>query len=393
VAVIDEFQVLLGDARPVVGGTRDAVTAEAVALLEDLARRGRSQGIHLVLASQDVTGIEALSGRSALIAQFTLRIALPRARRILAEANLAGDLIPRHHAVVNADSGAAGVNQIVRLPDAGDRTRWQRLQTELSRLAAGLQPPRLFDGEAVPAFPILPTSPPDFAKDGAVALLGETLDIGRRPATLRLTPSPGRNLAVLGTRTAEACAILSAAGLALARQHELGSADFAVACLDADAEPAAKALAVQLPGCAWYDENSVITLLAKLARLDTDRPRYVFAFALDAAAPLLSAKPGPGEPTGHDLLRTILHRGPERRTHLLGWWRSVPPLYDDLGGIGAQLDAIGAWIALDVHGQELAPLSPQPGGPAWYPRPHRGLFFDRATHRAPEILIPYEVSL
>ncbi len=38
VAVIDEFQVLMG--------ARDAVTNEAVSLLEDLARRGRSQGIH-----------------------------------------------------------------------------------------------------------------------------------------------------------------------------------------------------------------------------------------------------------------------------------------------------------------------------------------------------------
>jgi S-DNA-T family DNA segregation ATPase FtsK/SpoIIIE len=54
VAVIDEFQVLLAG--------RDAVADEAVTLLEDLARRGRSQGIHLVLASQDVSGIEALWG-------------------------------------------------------------------------------------------------------------------------------------------------------------------------------------------------------------------------------------------------------------------------------------------------------------------------------------------
>ncbi|NUT34998.1 MAG: cell division protein FtsK [Hamadaea sp.] len=386
VAVIDEFQVLLG--------TRDAVTSESVALLEDLARRGRSQGIHLVLASQDVSGIEALWGRSALVAQFTLRIALPKARRILAETNLAAELIPRHHAVVNADSGAAPANRIVKLPDAGDRARWQDFQTRLWTLAGvDATPPRLFDGEVAPIFPLLPTTPPDFVKDGAVALLGETIDVAGRPATLRLTRSPGRNLAVLGTRTADACAVLSAAGLTLARQHEPGSADFAIACLDPDAEPAAKALALELPGCAWHTEADILPLLAEYARLDGDRPRYLFAFALDAAAAVLAAKPGPGQPTGHDLLRTILHRGPERRTHTLGWWRSVPRLRDDLGGIGARLDAIGAWVALDVHGQELTALSPQPGGPAWYPRPQRGLYFDRATHRAPEILIPYEVAL
>ena len=55
VAVIDEFQVLFAE--------RDAVTREAARLLEDVVRRGRSQGIHLVLASQDVSSIEAFWGR------------------------------------------------------------------------------------------------------------------------------------------------------------------------------------------------------------------------------------------------------------------------------------------------------------------------------------------
>ena len=66
VAVIDEFQFLFAE--------RDAVTREAIRLLEDVARRGRSQGIHLVLASQDVSGIEAFWGRPAIFEQFVLRI-------------------------------------------------------------------------------------------------------------------------------------------------------------------------------------------------------------------------------------------------------------------------------------------------------------------------------
>ena len=74
-------------------------------LLEDVARRGRSQGIHLVLASQDVSGIEAFWGRPAIFEQFVLRIALPRARRVLAELNDAALGLPRWHAVVNHESG------------------------------------------------------------------------------------------------------------------------------------------------------------------------------------------------------------------------------------------------------------------------------------------------
>lgn len=370
VAVIDEFQVLLG--------ARDSVTTEAVSLLEDLARRGRSQGIHLVLASQDVAGIEALWGRSGLVAQFTLRIALPKARRVLAETNLAAELIPRCHAVVNADSGVPAANTVVRLPDAGDRATWQALQEQLWQARpANAEPPRLFDGDALPLFPLLPP-PPDaeiLNRMGAVALLGETIDVAGRPAMLRLNRAPGRNLAVLGTRVEEACAILCAAGQALGRQHAPGTARFSVVCLDEDATAAAKSLHDALPDSDWYTD-----LLPLLADWQADGPHYIFGFAIDAEA-------------CRDQLRTLLNKGPERRTHLMGWWKTVSRLRDDLGGIGARFDAIGAWVALDVHGSELSALYPQPGGPAWHPRPQRALFFDRAIHQKPELIIPYEVTV
>jgi hypothetical protein len=388
VAVIDEFQVLLG--------ARDAVTTEAVNLLEDLARRGRSQGIHLVLASQDVSGIEALWGRCGLVAQFTLRIALPKARRILSDTNLAAELIPRCHAVVNADSGVPSANTIVRLPDAGDRATWVRLQQQLWQArGVGNEPPRLFDGDTRPLFPLLPAAPaPEpLARLGAVALLGETIDIAGRPATLRLNRAPGRNLAVLGTRAEEACAVLLAAGQALGRQHQPGTARFSVLCLDEDAATAAKALHEGLHQARWYDHESVRALLTSLTSDgDDDRPHYVFGFAMDAAATQLAGRPGPGLPSGHELLRTALSKGPERRTHLLCWWRTVARLRDDLGGVGARFDAIGAWVALDVHGPELSALYPQPGGPTWHPRPNRALHFDRSQHHRAEIIIPYEVT-
>ena len=364
VAVIDEFQVLLGG--------RDAVADEAVTLLEDLARRGRSQGIHLVLASQDVSGIEALWGRSGLIGQFTLRIALPKARRILGDNNLAAAVIPRHHAVVNTESGAAGANLIVRLPDAGDRLTWRTLQRRLWRARpAGCDEPRLFDGDAVPRLPAdcRPSGPvpdgdaPVGSSPGAV--LGERIDVVVRPARLRLGRMPGRNLAVLGTRTGEACDVLAAAALSLAAQ---GPAHFSVVCLDRDATGPAARLIAELPSADWYDTLPELPFL--------DIPHYVLGYALDAG-------------TDQTTLRHLLADGPEQRTHVLGWWRSVARLRDSLGGPG---DPIGAWVALDVHGADLAPLYPQPGGPTWYPRARRALFFDRSVHRTPEVIIPYEVN-
>jgi hypothetical protein len=381
VAVVDEFQVLLAG--------RDAVAAEAVDLLEDLARRGRSQGIHMILASQDVSGIEALWGRPALVAQFSLRIALPRARRVLSETNTAAESLPRYHAVVNADSGAIEANRVVKVPAAGDREQWNALQHRLwRRRPAELGPPRLFDGDAVPRL----TEAPDFhllapaEKVAApVVLLGETIDVAARSARTVLRRAPGRNLAVLGTRVDEACAVLATAGRSLAAQFVPEGARFSIACLDADARPAAEALCAEMPDCGWYDADNVDWLLEDTAAeasasWPADRPHFLLLYAADAL---------PGGKAVADQLRTVLRQGPERRVHVLGWWRGAGLLRDALGGQASRTDAIGAWVALDVHGSELSPFYPGTGAPAWYPRPWRALHFDRSVHRGAEVIIPY----
>ncbi|MER7442717.1 FtsK/SpoIIIE domain-containing protein [Micromonospora avicenniae] len=392
VAVVDEFQMLLAG--------RDVVAREAADLLEDLARRGRSQGIHLVLASQDVRGIEALWGRPALVAQFTLRIALPKALRILAERNDAAQSLPRWHAVINAESGLPEGNQVARIPSASDWETWSGLQHRLWRMRPqDATPARLFDGDAIPRLVDAPDfralAPGDGTNRGPVALLGEIIDVQARSAALRLPRAPGRNLAVLGTRVDDACAVLDAAARSLARQHPPGTARFSIACLDPDADPIARALYEDLADdAAWYDEETVPELMAETADgLGTSAgdPHYLLLFAVDAAAGALAARVG--RRTGLEQLRRILHDGPERRTHVLAWWRGVARMRADLGGPAARTDQIGAWVALDTHGGELgSSLYPGTGGPDWYPRPWRGLFFDRAVHRTGQVIIPYGPS-
>ncbi|MBG0561911.1 FtsK/SpoIIIE domain-containing protein [Actinoplanes aureus] len=360
VAVIDEFPVLLDG--------RDAIADEAAGLLEDLASRGRAQGIHLIFSA----GETALPGRTELIGRFKLRIALPKAHGILAGDNLAAAVIPRFHAVVNTMSGVAGANRVVRLPDAGDRGAWRTVQRRLWRnRPLGCEEPRLFDGGAVPRLPaayrpsgrVPSVDAPVGSSPGAV--LGERIDVAAQPARLRLGRMPGRNLAVLGTRTDEACDVLAAAALSLAAQ---GPAHFSVVCLAPEAERAAARLVAELPAADWYDTTDVHFDLTH-----SDVPRYVLGYALDEAGPEHQAA-----------LRTLLADGPEQRTHVLGWWRSTARLGD--------LDTIGAWVALDVPGADLAPLHPQPEGPVWHPRRRRALFFDRSVHRTPEVIIPYEVN-
>jgi hypothetical protein len=113
------------------------------------------------------------------------------------------------------------------------------------------------------------------------------------------------------------------------------------------------------------------------AAAPAERPHFLFLYAVDAA------------PVDSELVRRILRQGPERRIHLLGWWRGAALLRDTLGGQASRTDAIGAWVALDVHGSELAPFFPGAGAPVWYPRPWRALHFDRSVHRGAEVIIPY----
>jgi len=379
IAVIDEFQVLVDG--------RDEVSAEAVTLLEDLARRGRSQGIHLVLASQDVAGIEALWGRPSLIAQFTLRIALPKARRLLAETNTAAEEIPRFHAVVNADSGVAEANQVVRLPDASARDVWEPLQSRMWReRPRDNDPPRLFDGDHIPLLPDNPIASVPAARggDALVAVVGQAIDVSSHAASLRLTRTPGRNLAVLGTRAIEACDILAGAALSVARRHRVR---VTLCCLDADSASDAYRLvaALEATGAVVDWQTSLSDVVAEWNQNLGELPHLVLLYAVDAAGSSLDS-------VGRQRLREMLLTGPENRVHTLGWWRSVPRLREDLGGFAARFDSIDAWVALDVQGPELAPLSPQPGGPAWYPRQRRGLFFDRAVHRTAEVIIPYDTD-
>ncbi|WP_016697741.1 FtsK/SpoIIIE domain-containing protein, partial [Actinoalloteichus spitiensis] len=402
VAVIDEFQYLFAE--------RDEVTHEAAALLEDVARRGRSQGIHLVLSSQDVSGIEAFWGKPAIFEQFIMRIALPKARRVLTETNLAAMEIPRWHAVINHDSGVPHGNEVARIPDSTSRGTFDRLQGEMWRSSPGSREPTLFDGSRVPALSDLPDyqalgseGPP--TGGGPVALLGQVIDVAGSAARLPLEPTPGRNLAVLGSAREDALRVLSAAAMSLSRQHGREEVRFTLLCFVDGARDAVRALAAALSddrgrregaGCVDYREAGAVTeVLAGAAAEVTGEGgptghHYLLLFGADAALPRLEER-GTGMRTGLDDLKALLRHGPERRTHVLSWWRATSRLRNALL-LGGGLDDIGAFVALDVHGQELGSLAANQVI-SWSPRPQRGLFFDRSASTGPQVLIPCEVDL
>ena len=380
VAVIDEFQFLFGE--------KDAVTNQAVQLLEDLARRGRSQGIHLVLASQDVSGIQAFWMRPAIFEQFVLRIGLPRARRVLADTNDATMHLPRWHAVVNHESGVPHGNERLRMPEATKEAVDTVLEQLHGKYAGGRPEPRLFDGSRAPLVSTL-TGGLSPATDPPEALIGQRIDVAGSAATVALPDVPGRNVGVLGAGGTDAMRVLAAAALSLAKQHDRGGkTHFVLAPLIPEAAAHAAALEGQLFGhsCTTVPLKGLAEWVTAMSaeiveRLSTpDRPpTYVVLYGGDAADAVL-------ERAQQEALRKVLRFGPEVGVHIVGWWRS-PARLRSLLTMSASPDDLGAFVALDVQGAELGTLAPPGLLPVWSPRPGRALLFDRARHARPEVVI------
>ncbi|MEV6621649.1 FtsK/SpoIIIE domain-containing protein [Amycolatopsis sp. NPDC051106] len=382
VAVIDEFQYLFAG--------RDQVTATATQLLEDIARRGRSQGIHLVLASQDVAGIEAFWGKPAVFEQCTLRIAMPKARRVLAETNNAAVSAPKWHGVINHDSGVAHGNQLAHIPDASSKNVFVRLQHRLWEEYQGRFPrPRLFDGAHSPVLEqfsayldLKPNSRPR-------ALLGQSIDVAEAACSVELPRAPGRNVAVLGSATAEALSIMDSAARSLSRQYEPGEVEFVLSCPIEACAPAALELTERLraDGHAATLVDDLTGVLESMTGSMSGGAKILLLYGVDAALPTLEVKAVGQLKSGLDHLRLVLKHGPGHGIHTIGWWRSIARLKDTLGFAGT--DDIGTWAALDVQGNELSPFA---AGQVvhWSPRPGRALFFDRTTHGAPEVIIPFQ---
>ncbi|MGH3712484.1 MAG: FtsK/SpoIIIE domain-containing protein [Micromonosporaceae bacterium] len=393
-AVIDEFQVLFAG--------NDKLASEAAGLLEDLARKGRSYGVHLILASQTTSGIEALYSKGeAIFGQFGMRVALAGGGNVLDTLNTAADGLPVGTAVVNTAGGVAGHNLLVRFPNAHaeEETLTQVRQWMWHSRHPGTAPPAVFEGYAeqhVEHDPTYAALTPE-ARHRSL-LVGRNVDVAQTTAAFALESTPGRHLAVLGTNAVGAD-ILHAATVGLARQHAPGAARFVIASLVPTAEQvAAEAVAALGEAHHQVEEVTAAELREELAKLaqraatagDGPAHTYVVGYGMDAAAGVLS-QPSPvqdakGKRTGRDDLRGVLTDGPASGIHLLGWWRGMQRFTEDIGG-GRARENLACLVALNVPAQALGSHI----GAAtlkWQHRPNRALAIDLHNDRR-SLVVPF----
>ena len=429
--VIDEFQVMLTPT--------DAVSREAVSCLEVLARQGRAYGIHLLLASQTLSGIDALDStagkRGSIFGQFALRVALrtsiSESRVLLSTANeAAGGLAGVGQAIVNRRNGHPSANELVRVayPDPATLAALRRsIALTVARSMPQARPPRVFVGHAPailddnPAMRGLDGSPArvgdrdgtDGADDGApLAFVGVPMDLSPPVAGVRLSALPGRNLAVLGPLRREAVGALQAAVVSLGAQAPAGGVRADLVAVGPGTDEPVRVCADRLRA---LGQAVVVHGVADLRRVLNDAAddvrireedalrgtaaawtpgagvgpaplRLVVLFAVDAGRAGLEPRDPATRRTGLDELRHLARRGPAQRVHLLGWWRGPARLLDDLGS--AHRDDVGAWLAVGVPGSDLYSLAGHRtvvGGTT----PNRGVLFDRHGRAEPRTVIPF----
>jgi S-DNA-T family DNA segregation ATPase FtsK/SpoIIIE len=396
--VIDEFQVLLA-------GT-DRTATEAVGLLESLARKGRSYGIHLILASQTIRGVEALyAKRDSIFGQFPVRIALPGGEDVLEPTNDAAAGLPLGAAVVNTAGGLGGPRgatrgheKLIHFPDPHiDQPALTALRRQLwKKRSAAATPPVIFEGYAYQHLADDPTylSMRPARGQRRTALLGRVIDARLSTAAFPLDTSPGRHLAVLGPSEL-GVDLLDAAARSLAAQHPPGTANFFVASLVATGDLAARGLAADLAAAGhpvlpvdaaglsevieeYLDYQGGIgeqlALPGTAASGANTAMSYLVVFGMDAAPGLR-----------RDRLRELLRDGPAHGTHLLAWWRGLSRFNEQIGGSAGRDDVAGL-VFLNLPAADASMLLGTPVD--WQPRPNRALLYDRHTGQL-TVIVPF----
>ena len=162
--VFDEFQVLFA--------RNDKVGLGAADLLETIIRQGRGFGVHVLLGSQSLAGLDALGAHVPQL--LPVRILLPSAesdaRKVLGDNNNAGDYLTNHgEGILNSAGGAVEANERFKgalLTEAGRVDRLQALRHKADEHGFN-RVPLVFEGNSL--VPLESQNPRQFREDLAAS--------------------------------------------------------------------------------------------------------------------------------------------------------------------------------------------------------------------------------
>jgi hypothetical protein len=403
IVVIDEFQVLFEE--------DDDLTKTALLNLERLARKGRAYGIHLVLASQTLSGITAmLSKQDGIFAQFPIRLALKNSagesRAVLDQHNTeAARLRYRGELIVNTEFGQVEANRraVVALADPAELAA---LRADLCRRSTSARRPSVFNGgiaaDLVNALRALPRMAED---DEPRALLGLPVAVTPEPVTVPLAAESGRHLSIVGAGDSAAnpeqsagAVLLQSAAASLGYQHQSGSAHFVILNLLAAKSPdqiVVRRLTEALTALGHTADvrgaGRLIETLTEVGEAITERrmgaavtPTYVVAFGMDRAPNLRIPNPATfAQPI--DALHALWREGSPLGIHVLGWWGNVRSYNDQLGmEAGGTIDVLAL---LRISSQDVIDML----GPfiSWNGPTNRALVRDVAEANDPTVVVPF----
>ena len=327
--IVDEFQVLLDGNHP--------AGRDNVGLLEVLARKGRAYGVHVILSSQTLSGIESLYGKSnSIFGQFPVRIALksnPRESEvILGMGNVAASQLRfRGQAILNTNFGTVDSNRQVIVGYSSDQTIEAIDQTFASRRGFAT-PPKVFKaGELASPHPHFAALRRRRKVSGAVANLGDPLRPSSSALSFPMPPQSGRHLVIGGDGAKEAIGILHGATLSVALTVDT-VVDFVIA--DATTGIVGEEFAAtELCGALHrLGHNAVVVRTAEELESVVSSRKSGRVFLVGAAIDNLNLTPvKPFSSDSSNSLQAAIRDGHISGATLIGWWQRPKMVEDHLG--------------------------------------------------------------
>jgi hypothetical protein len=319
--IIDEFQVLFSEGRQV------AEAAEQ--LLSQILKQGRSFGIHILLATQTLKGINAQSIGS-VITQLGCRIALACGQEdsaiILGGGNwAAAELSSPPEGIINNANGAKSGNVKFLIPLAENLLCKDHI-AKLSELAGQYGAPsktKVFSGAHLPTIPSSAEYQAACRQEKETLLLGEKLTFDAAPLTLPLIRRSAFNVLISGYNDQIHDGLLSAMLYSLAFCDCFDEVIYFNARGVAPGGEYFAAAQVLGERIKTFDDNSLLPLQAISDDLGARRIALIID-GLDSDKLLHPAptfkSPKPGDPpTPADLLKRLVEDGPRNGTFVFAF--------------------------------------------------------------------------